>query len=56
MKVRPLDTNPPMTGTIFENPLAAVLFVMLMPMRRRLCLTTGYQVMLMRARFVAWFW
>ena len=56
MKVRPLDTNPPMTGTIFENPLAAVLFVMLMPMRRRLCLTTGYQVMLIRARFVAWFW
>ena len=42
-----------LTGTIFENPLAAVLFVMLMPMRRRLCLTTGYQVILMRARLIA---
>ena len=56
MKVRPLDTKPPMTGTTFETLLVKVLFVMLMPMTRREYLTTGYQVMPMRAFLVTWFW
>ena len=55
MKVRPLDTNPPMTGTIFEAPFVKLLFVMLMPMTRSEYFTTGYHVMLMRARLVTCF-